>query len=406
MAQKFLSERVNQMQESPTLALNAKAKALQAAGHPVINLTVGEPDFDTPEFVKEAGIAAIRANKTRYTDAKGTPSLRAAISEKFKRDNNLTYDANKQVIVSTGGKQVIFNALAAVINPGDEVVIASPYWVSYPPMVSFFGGVPRIVETTEENGFRMSYDQLKDSVTPKTKLVIMNTVINPTGEVYLREQLESLGRVGKDNPHVLWLSDDIYEPLVFDGAKFTTVAEAVPELYDRTLTMNGASKGYAMTGWRIGYAGGPDWWIAGMNKVQGQSTSNASSISQEAAEAALRGDQSFLKEWNNVFQGRRDIAVKMLNEAEGLTCRKPGGAFYVFPSCKGLLGMQTPDGAIINNDADYASYLLEKNHVGVVPGSEFGAPGYFRISYALAEEKLVEACERIQKANRALKPGR
>lgn len=400
---KFLAARLDKIKPSATLALNAKAQEMRNAGLPVISLAVGEPDFDTPDFVKEAGIAAIRANKTRYTPVPGTPALRKAVAEKFKRENGLDYKP-EQVIVSTGGKQVIFNAFAATLNAGDEVIIPAPYWLSYPEMVNMFDGTPVIVKTRLEDGFKMTPDALERAMTPRTKWLVLNSPSNPTGAAYSADELKALGAVLKKHPQVHILSDDIYEHLVYGDFKFSTIAQVVPELYERTLTMNGASKGYAMTGWRIGYAAGPADLIKAMGTVQGQSTSNASSISQEAALAALTGDQAFLSGWKKEFQERRDMVVALLGKADGIECRASEGAFYVFASCAGAIGRETPDGKVIGNDTDFAAYLLEKHYLAVVPGVEFGMSPYFRISYALDRKSLEDACQRIQKACSELRP--
>ena len=341
--------------------------------------------------------------QTKYTPVPGTLDVRKAVIEKFKRDNNLTY-ALDQVIVSTGGKQVLSNAFLATLNAGDEVVIPAPYWLSYPEMVLLADGTPVIIDTKAEHNFKISPQQLEKAITPKTKWFVINSPSNPTGSVYTREELKALGAVLLKHPHVRILTDDIYEHLIYDGLKFSTMAEVVPELYPRTLTVNGVSKTYAMTGWRIGYAGGPADIIKAMSKVQGQTTSGASSISQAAAAAALNGDQSFIKDWRKAFQERRDVVVSLLSKAEGLSCSVPQGAFYVYASCAGVIGKKTPDGKVIENDTDFSNYLLDKHLVAVVPGLEFGGSPYFRISYALSKETLAKACERIQKACSELVP--
>ncbi len=397
MTKDFIAKRLEKIKPSATLVLAAKAQELKAQGKDVIGLAVGEPDFDTPDFIKAAAKKAMDEGKTKYTPIAGTLELRKAIVDKFKRENNLTYSP-EQIIVSTGGKQVLFNAFMATLNPGDEVVIPAPYWLSYPEMVMLCEGKPVIVPTTQENGFRMSPEALEKAITPKTKWLIFNSPSNPTGAAYTREQIKALGEVIKHHPHVWVLTDDIYEHLVYDSFKFSTIADVVPELYERTLTANGVSKAYAMTGWRLGYAGGPLELIKAMNKVQGQSTSNASSISQAAAVAALNGDQSFLNGWRAEYAARRDLVVAMLGQAAGLKCVKPEGAFYVFVSCAGVIGKKTPDGKIIETDTDFATYLVEKHNVVVVQGVEFGLSPYFRVSYALSKETLIKACERIQKA--------
>lgn len=397
MTKNFIAKRLDKIKPSATLALAAQASAMKAAGKDVIGLSVGEPDFDTPDFIKAGAKAAMDKGQTKYTPVPGTVELRNAICEKFKRENDLTYTP-EQVIVGTGGKQVLYNAFMATLNPGDEVVIPAPYWLSYPDMVMLAEGTPVIVETTAERGFKMFPEDLEEAITPKTKWVVINSPSNPTGAAYTTAELKALGAVLKKHPHVHIMTDDIYEHLTYDNFKFSTIAQVMPELYDRTLTVNGCSKAYAMTGWRLGYAAGPVELIKAMTKVQGQSTSNASSISQAAALAALTGDQSFLKDWRKTFQERRDLVVGMLNKAEGLDCPVPEGAFYVFVSCKGVIGKKTPDGKTIETSTDFATYLLEKHNVVVVQGEEFGAPGYFRISYALDKPTLTKACERIQKA--------
>jgi aspartate aminotransferase len=397
MSESFIAKRLEKIKPSATLVLAAKAQELKSQGKDVIGLAVGEPDFDTPDFIKAAAKKAIDDGKTKYTPITGTLELRQAICGKFKRENNLTYTPD-QIIASTGGKQVLFNAFMATLNPGDEVIITAPYWLSYPEMVALCEGTPVIVPTTQADGFRMSPEALEKAITPKTKWLIFNSPSNPTGAAYTRDQIAALGAVLKKHPHVWVLTDDIYEHLVYDNFKFSTMAEVVPELFERTLTVNCVSKSYAMTGWRLGYAGGPLDLIKAMAKVQGQSTSNASSISQAAAVAALNGDQSFLNGWRTEYAARRDLVLSMLSQADGLTCAKPEGAFYVFVSCAGLIGQKTPEGKTIETDADFAAYLLEKHNVVVVQGVEFGQSPAFRVSYALSRETLEKACLRIQKA--------
>lgn len=397
MRKDLIAKRLEKIKPSATLALAAKAQALKAEGKDVIGLAVGEPDFDTPAFIKDAAKKAMDEGKTKYTPVPGTPELRKAIAAKFKRENNLEYTP-EQVIVSTGGKQVLYNAFMATLNAGDEVIIAAPYWLSYPEMVALCEGKPVIVQTTGESGFKMTPAALEKAITPATKWVIINSPSNPTGAAYTREELKALGDVLKKHEHVYVLTDDIYEHLTYDNFKFFTIAEVVPELFPRTLTVNGVSKAYAMTGWRIGYAAGPQELINEMSKVQGQSTSNPSSISQAAALAALNGDQAFLNEWRTKFQERRDLVVSMLNQADGLKCFAPEGAFYVFASCAGVIGRKTPDGKTIETDSDFANYLVEKHNVVVVQGVEFGLSPYFRVSYALSVETLTKACQRIQQA--------
>lgn len=403
MTRKFLADRLDNIKPSATLALAAKAQELKAEGKDVIGLSVGEPDFDTPDFIKDGAKRAMDAGKTKYTPVPGTPELRKAIVEKFQRENGLTYKV-EQTIVGTGGKQVLFNAFMATLNAGDEVVIAAPYWLSYPEMVTLGGGTPVIIHTTGASSFKMTPEQLEAAITPNTKWVLINSPSNPTGAAYTEAELKALGEVLKRHPHVWVMADDIYEHLVYDDFKFTTIAQVCPELYDRTLTVNGVSKAYAMTGWRIGYAAGPVQLIQAMNKMQGQSTSNPSSISQAAAVSALTGDQTFLKEWRAKFKERRDLVVGLLNKADGISCQAPEGAFYVYASCEGVIGKITPDGKKIESDTDFANYLLEKHHLVVVQGVEFGLSPYFRISYALDQETLTRACERIQKACQELKP--
>ncbi|MGE4313165.1 MAG: aspartate transaminase [Pseudobdellovibrionaceae bacterium] len=397
----LIASRLSRIKPSPTLAVSAKTNELKAQGRDIIGLGAGEPDFDTPDFVKDAACAAIAAGKTKYTNVDGTPELKDAIIAKFKRDNNLTYTRD-QIIVGTGGKQVLYNALMATLNPGDEVIIPAPYWVSYPDMTLLAEGEPVIVSCKQENQFKLQADELEAAITPKTKWLIFNSPSNPTGGAYTHDEIKALTDVLLKHPHVYIMTDDMYEHLVYDGFEYATPAQVEPKLYDRTLTVNGVSKSYAMTGWRIGYAGGPKEIIKAMNKIQGQSTSNPCSISQAAATAALNGDQSFLIERNAAFKARRDMVVDMLNEAEGLTCLKPEGAFYVYPSCAGVMGKTTPSGKVINTDEDFVTYLLEEAGVACVHGEAFGLSPYFRISYATSEAALTEACTRIQKACAAL----
>ena len=396
-----LAHRLDRIQPSPTIAITAKARALKAAGRDIIGLAAGEPDFDTPTHICEAAKAAIDRGDTRYTDVDGTPALKQAIVEKFKRENGLTYTAD-QITVGTGGKQVLYNALMATLNPGDEVIVPAPYWVSYPDMVNLAEGTPVIVNCGENSGFKLSAEALKAAITPKTKWVILNSPSNPTGAGYTREELRDLADVLLANPHVWVMTDDMYEHLAYDDWKFCTIAEVEPRLMDRTLTCNGVSKAYSMTGWRIGYAGGPAPLIKAIAKLQSQSTSNPSSVSQAAAVAALTGDLTFLGERNEIFRQRRDICVTMLNEAKGLTCRKPDGAFYVYPSCAGTIGKKTPDGKVIETDTDFVTYLLDSEGVAAVQGTAFGLSPYFRISYATSTDVIEDACRRIQRACAAL----
>lgn len=397
----IIANRLNRIKPSATLAVTTKAAELKAAGVDVIGLGAGEPDFDTPEFIRKAGCDAINGGQTKYTNVDGTPALKDAIIAKFKRENGLTYDRN-QITVGTGGKQVLFNALMATVNAGDEVIIPAPYWVSYPDMVIMADGEPVFVECKIDNNFKMTPAQLEAAITPKTKWVILNSPSNPSGAAYTKAEMKALTDVLLKHPHVWVMTDDMYEHLVYDGFEFCTPAQVEPKLYDRTLTVNGVSKAYSMTGWRIGYAGGPKELIKAMGSVQGHSTSNPSSISQAAAVAALNGDQAFLQEWVKSFKARRDLVVGMLNECEGLECPTPEGAFYVYPSCAGVIGKTTPDGKTIENDSDFVTYLLESQGVAAVQGVAFGLSPHFRISYATSEKALSEACTRIQKACAAL----
>ncbi|MFV3075648.1 pyridoxal phosphate-dependent aminotransferase [Niveispirillum fermenti] len=392
----FLADRLSRIKPSPTIAVTSKARALKAAGRDVIGLGAGEPDFDTPENIRAAGIRAIEQGQTRYTDVDGTPELKKAICAKFARENGLTY-APDQVTVGVGGKQVLYNALMATLNAGDEVIIPAPYWVSYPDMVLLAEGTPVSVACPAENGFKLLPADLEAAITPKTKWLILNSPSNPTGAAYTGDELKALGAVLLKHPHVYVMTDDMYEHLVYDDFTFTTIAQVVPELYDRTLTVNGVSKSYSMTGWRIGYAAGPKALIKAMGVIQSQSTSNPTSISQAAAVEALNGPQDFIKERAGVFQKRRDLVVSMLNQAAGLSCPNPEGAFYVYPSCAGTIGKTAPTGKVIETDEDFASELLEAEGVAVVHGAAFGLSPFFRISYATSTEVLEEACTRIQR---------
>jgi len=395
------SAALNRIKPSPTLAITSRVFELKRAGVDVIGLGAGEPDFDTPDHVKEAGIAAIRANKTRYTDVDGTPELKEAVMAKFSRDNGLDYDRS-QVTVNVGGKQTLFNAMVATVNVGDEVIIPAPYWVSYPDVVLFAGGTPVIAQAGAEQGYKLTPDQLEAAITPRTKWVILNSPSNPTGAGYSRAELRALGDVLVRHPQVWIFADDMYEHIVYDDFEFATIAQVCPELYERTLTVNGCSKAYAMTGWRIGFAGGAAWLIKAMGKLQSQSTSNPCSIAQAAAVAALNGDQSFLKQRAIAFQSRRDLVVGMLNQTNGMVCPRPDGAFYVYPSFPTLIGKRTPGGAVIEDDGALATYLLDDAKVAVVQGAAFGLSPAMRISYATSESVLTEACERIQRACAAL----
>jgi aspartate aminotransferase len=381
---------------SATLAADAKARALRAEGKDVIALAAGEPDLDTPDNIKEAAIRAIREGKTKYTNVDGIPELKEAICGKFKRENDLTYTP-AQINVSPGGKPVIFNAMTASLNPGDEVVIPAPYWVSYPDMVLLAGGEPRFVMTTAETGFKMQPADLEAAITPRTRWVMLNSPCNPSGAAYTRAELRAVADVLLRHPQVWILTDDMYEHLVFGDFEFSTIAQVEPKLYDRTLTMNGVSKAYAMTGWRIGYAAGPEPLIKAMAKVMSQTTSNPSSISQWAAVEALNGTQAFIKPNARLFEERRDLVVSMLNQAQGMHCPTPEGAFYVYPSVAGLIGKTAPSGKVIGTDEDFAVELLESEGVSVVFGAAFGLSPFFRISYATSNANLEDACQRIQR---------
>lgn len=390
----LLSDNINRIKPSATMAVTGKARELKAAGKDIIGLGAGEPDFDTPENIKIAAIEAIKAGDTKYTAVDGTPNLKKAIASKFKRENNLSYDID-QITVGTGGKQIIFNAFLATINPEDEVIIPAPYWVSYPDIVDFAGGKSVVIECDESCEFKISAEKLSAAINAKTKWFILNSPSNPTGSCYTESELLELSKVLEANPHVNIMSDDIYEHLVYDNFKFKTIAQINPKLVNQTLTINGVSKAYAMTGWRIGYAAGSKSLIKAMGKLQSQSTSNPSSISQAASVEALNGDQSFLKSRADVFKKRRDFVVKALNDMNGISCTVPQGAFYVFPSCKDLFGKKTSEGKIIENDEDFVTALLETVGVAVVQGSAFGLNGFFRISYATSDEMIANACERI-----------
>ncbi len=392
---------LGRIKPSPTIAVSTLAAELKRQGRDVIGLGAGEPDFDTPDFVKEAAIAAIRRGETKYTAVDGTPELKRAIVAKFNRENGLDYGID-EVTVGSGGKQVLYNAFMATLNPGDEVVIPAPYWVSYPDMVLLAGGTPVFVTCPEQTGFKLRAEDLDAAITPATKWVVLNSPNNPTGAAYDERELRALTDVLVRHTHVWVMSDDMYEHLVYGGFRFVTPAQVEPRLRPRTLTVNGVSKAYAMTGWRIGYAGGPKELIKAIAKVQSQSTSNPCSISQAAAAAALEGDQGFLPERNRVFEERRDLVVRMLSDAPGLRCHKPEGAFYVYPSCAGAIGRCTPQGSVIGDSETFARYLLESEGVAVVHGSAFGMDPFFRISYATATELLEEACRRIIRACEAL----
>ena len=392
----FLADALSRIKPSATIAVTQMARELKAQGKDVISLSVGEPDFDTPQNIKDAAIAAIARGETKYTPVAGIPELRKAIADKFKRENGLDYKP-EQVIVGTGGKQILFNALMATLNPGDEVIIPAPYWVSYPEMVAICGGTSVFVNATIENGFKLQPEDLEKAITPKTKWFIFNSPSNPSGAAYTHDELKKLTDVLMRHPHVWVLTDDMYEHLTFDGFKFATPAQVEPGLYTRTLTMNGVSKAYAMTGWRIGYAAGPVELIKAMDMIQGQQTSGTNTIAQWAAVEALNGPQDFIEKNKAIFQSRRDLVVSMLNQAKGISCPVPEGAFYVYPSCAGLIGKTAPSGRVINTDQDFVMELLESEGVAVVHGTAFGMGPNFRISYATSEAMLEEACRRIQR---------
>jgi aspartate aminotransferase len=392
----FLADALSRVKPSATIAVSQKARELKAQGRDVIGLGAGEPDFDTPDNIKNAAIAAINRGETKYTPVSGIPELRKAIADKFKRENGLDYDPS-QTIVGTGGKQILFNAFMATMNPGDEVVIPAPYWVSDPEMVAICGGTPVFVETTIDNSFKLTPEALDKAITPKTKWLIFNSPSNPSGAAYSEAELKALTDVLLKHEHVWVLTDDMYEHLVYGDFTFTTPVQVEPKLYDRTLTMNGVSKAYAMTGWRIGYAAGPLQLIKAMDMIQGQQTSGACSIAQWAAVEALNGTQDFIPENKKIFERRRDLVVSMLNQAKGINCPTPEGAFYVYPSCAGLIGKTSPSGKVMETDEDFVSELLEAEGVAVVHGSAFGLGPNFRISYATSEKLLEEACSRIQR---------
>ena len=398
----FFASRLDRIKPSPTLAVTSKARELKAAGRDVIDLGAGEPDFDTPGHIVEAAIEAIKRGETRYTPVNGTEALRRAIADKFKRENGLAYGPD-QIAVSCGAKQIIYNAIAATIEPGDEVIIPAPYWVSYPDIVLLAEGQPVFVPCPERDGFKLRPEDLEAAITPRTKWLILNSPSNPTGAAYSRDEMRGLTELLLSHGRVWVMSDDIYEHVTYDGFEFTTPAQVEPALYGRTLTVNGVSKAYCMTGWRLGYAGGPPALIAAMTKIQSQSTTHTSSISQAAAAEALSGPQDFIARHNAVFKERRDLVVDMLNQVDGITCHRPEGAFYVYPSCAGAIGKTAPDGTAIKTDTDFVTYLLEAEGVAVVPGEAFGHSPYFRLSYATSTELLEEACRRIQRALAALK---
>ncbi|URQ75513.1 MAG: pyridoxal phosphate-dependent aminotransferase [Candidatus Ochrobactrum gambitense] len=392
----FLADALSRVKPSATIAVSQKARELKAKGKDVIGLGAGEPDFDTPDNIKQAAIDAINRGETKYTPVAGIPELRKAIVAKFKRENGLDYTP-EQVIVGTGGKQILFNAFMATLNPGDEVIVPAPFWVSYPEMVAINGGTPVFINTKIEDNFKLTAADLEKAITPKTKWLIFNSPSNPTGAAYTEAELKALTDVLVRHPQVWILTDDMYEHLVYGDFVFTTPAQVEPSLYERTLTMNGVSKAYAMTGWRIGYAAGPLQLIKAMDMVQGQQTSGACSIAQWAAVEALNGTQDFIPKNKEIFQARRDLVVSMLNQAKGIQCPTPEGAFYVYPSCAGLIGKKTEAGKVIETDEDFVTELLEAEGVAVVHGSAFGLGPNFRISYATSDELLEEACNRIQR---------
>jgi aspartate aminotransferase len=401
MTMAFLADALSRVKPSATIAVTQKARELKAQGRDVIGLGAGEPDFDTPDNIKDAAVDAIRRGETKYPPVSGIPELRKAIAAKFKRENNLDYTP-EQTIVGTGGKQILFNAFMATLNAGDEVIIPRPYWVSYPEMVAICGGTSVFADTSIENGFKLTAEALEKVITPKTKWLLMNSPSNPSGAAYTEAELRAIADVLLKHPHVWTLTDDMYEHLTYGDFVFKTIAEVEPKLYDRTLTMNGVSKAYAMTGWRIGYAAGPVQLIKAMDMIQGQQTSGACTIAQWAAVEALNGPQDFVAKNKDIFQGRRDLVVSMLNQAKGISCPVPEGAFYVYPSCEGTIGRKTQGGKVIETDEDFVSALLEQEGVAVVHGSAFGLGPNFRISYATSEELLEEACSRIQRFTASL----
>ena len=397
----ILAKKLDRIKPSPTIAMSAKARALKAQGKDVIELAAGEPDFPTPSHIIKSAEAAMARGDTKYTDPDGTPALKQAVCDKFKRDNNLDY-TTAQVTIGNGGKQVLYNALMATLNPGDEVIIPAPYWVSYPDMVLLAEGTPIIVECSLENNFILQPKDLEKAITDKTKWIILNSPSNPTGTGYGWKEMKKITDVLIRHPHVWVMTDDMYEHLVYDNFEFCTPAEVEPKLYDRTLTVNGMSKAFCMTGWRIGYAAGPIEIITAIRKIQSQSTSNPSSISQAASVAALNGPMDFLAQNNKIFKQRRDLVCSMLNQAKGITCPTPDGAFYVYPSCAGMIGKTTPTGKVLQTDEEVVSYLLDTEGVAAVHGAAFGLSPHFRISYATSTDILEDACQRIQRACAAL----
>lgn len=393
----LLASRVNRIKPSPSSMAGQRARELRATGRNIVGLTAGEPDFDTPDNVTEAVMRAMSASKTKYTDVGGTPELKAAIAEKFRRDNGLDYGPG-EIIASNGGKQVIFNALMCTVEAGGEVIVPAPYWVSYPDIVLLAGGLPVIVPTTVESGFKLQPADLEKAITPRTRWLVINAPNNPSGATYTRDELLGLAEVLRRHPHVWIMTDDIYEHILYDGRSFLTMAQVAPDLKSRTLTMNGVSKAYAMTGWRIGYAGAPAELVKAMTKLQSQSTSNPSSISQAAAQEALSGPQAVVAERTRVFQQRRDALVGWLNAMPGISCHVPEGAFYVFPSCAGLLGRKTPAGKVLETDEDFIMYLLDEENLAVLQGAAYGVSPFFRMSFATAMANIEEGCERLRRA--------
>lgn len=398
----ILAERLGNIKPSPTMAVTKLAGELKASGKDVIGLAVGEPDFDTPDHIRHAAEKAMAEGKTRYAPFSGLPELRIAVAEKFKNENNLEY-APEQIAIGSGGKQIIFNAFTATIDEGDEVIVPAPYWVSYPDIAVLNGGVPVFIDCLQKNSFKLAPADLEAAITPKTKWLVLNSPSNPTGAAYTADELKALGDVLKRHPHVWVFTDDIYEHIVYDDFKFATIAEVVPELYERTLTLNGVSKSFCMTGWRIGFAGGPVELIDAINMITSQSTSCASTISQWAAVAALNGNRDHIARNNTIFKERRDLVVSMLNQTNGVSCTTPEGAFYVYPSIVGCIGKTTPAGKVIKTDEDFVTYLLETEGVAAVHGEAFGLSPHFRISYATETSVMEDACQRIQRACAALR---
>ena len=392
-----IADRLNRIKPSPSSMAGQRVRELRAEGRDMIGLTAGEPDFETPAHIREAALRAMTEGKTKYTDVGGTPELKAAIKAKFSRENALQYETG-EIIVCAGAKQAIFNALMCTVEHGDEVIVPAPYWVSYPDIVQLAGGTPVFVSSSEESGFKMLPEQLERAITPRTRWLILNSPSNPSGAAYSRDELKSLTEVLLRHPHVCVMADDIYEHVLYDGREFATVAQVEPGLNDRTLTINGVSKSYAMTGWRIGYAGGPAVLIRNMIKLQSQSTSNPSSIGQAAAVQALSGPQDYVSVSCKVFEGRRDKVVPWLNEVPGVHCHKPDGAFYVFASCAGAIGKKTRRGSVIRNDNDFVMHLLESQGIGVVQGEAYGMSPFFRVSFAASDAQLQEGCRRIRVA--------